>query len=422
MAIYRYTPADTLPTAPQVMEIQPPQTTTRTQLTYELEQAEASIQQTNASIAERLSLVEEYNTRAEAWLDAVETVREQRPTIQEMLGLNESMFLRMAELLVGEYHFQKGTAEQQQDMIERYRQYLRNYESVAANARRQLATFTEATPITLRQPDLERMLANYNATNIHMVDDRRNGQQIIYTMKNLWMTVHGTTDTWTWIKNINENEFDDDLLHIPLPPVHVVINLTDQFVRFLPEPKLMKAYPVGGSGRNQAHPHVTLPNGQACLGDFNGPFHEAIHDRDFPLMFQIIKMFLEQANARDPVGRQFYRWAAPDLFRNRRNAWLDIGDSYARIDGLYHFVLIDKLGTPSVLTNVQNEWPALTIEPAARYPLPEVTLTDTAKNIEVLDEMMRGDYAFPENGDDFVEYNNPENRDDDEEYDEAEGY
>jgi len=64
---------------------------------------------------------------------------------------------------------------------------------------------------------------------------------------------------------------------------------------------------TGYSGRSIVHPHI-LSNNRPCLGDFEGPAHEALNDLDIETYASIMEMFLSQVAHDDAAGSHWYKW------------------------------------------------------------------------------------------------------------------
>ena len=63
----------------------------------------------------------------------------------------------------------------------------------------------------------------------------------------------------------------------------------------------------GYSSSPVPHPHV-LSYQEPCLGDFGGPFWEALDDRDLVSALSILLLFLETVDANDAAGSYWNRW------------------------------------------------------------------------------------------------------------------
>ena len=108
------------------------------------------------------------------------------------------------------------------------------------------------------------------------------------------------------MQNIN---FGDDVA-IPLEPLTVTCFLNDNNCTIVPKRggKRFRGY-----GDNMvAHPHI-LDGNRPCLGDFAGPFTEAMDDKDFATVAVILESFLSQAAVNDAAGSHWYKWIDADI-------------------------------------------------------------------------------------------------------------
>lgn len=93
----------------------------------------------------------------------------------------------------------------------------------------------------------------------------------------------------------------------PLQDVQVNIRLTDGTVRLAPMRGQRSKAPFSWDNQNRVHPHI-LGNDEPCLGDFAGPFREAISELDWVSAYTYLRLFLERAITSDSAGA---KWSYP---------------------------------------------------------------------------------------------------------------
>lgn len=106
----------------------------------------------------------------------------------------------------------------------------------------------------------------------------------------------------------------------------------------------------GYSSQPVAHPHI-LSRQEPCLGDFGGPFWEAIDDQDLVSALSILLLFLETVDSNDAAGSYWSYW--PWLNKNELvmqcdhcNKLVDLHNPYThRSNCEYHpgYVSTDEL-------------------------------------------------------------------------------
>ena len=109
---------------------------------------------------------------------------------------------------------------------------------------------------------------------------------------------------YTWITS------DFSKLSIPLKPMLVKIYPKNGLLRILPTKKTDCLYSWGGI--KTPHPHI-LDHYTPCLGDFGGPFREAIDDGDWNTALTLIRLFLTHANTDDIAGGQWVKYFASGI-------------------------------------------------------------------------------------------------------------
>lgn len=93
----------------------------------------------------------------------------------------------------------------------------------------------------------------------------------------------------------------------PLQDVQVEIHLTDGAVKLSPLRGQRGQAPFTWDNQNRVHPHI-LSNDEPCLGDFAGPFREALHELDWVSVYTYLRLFLERAINSDAAGA---KWVQP---------------------------------------------------------------------------------------------------------------
>jgi hypothetical protein len=157
----------------------------------------------------------------------------------------------------------------------------------------------------------------------------------------------------------------NDKPSIVIPGVKVDIRLTDGrlFIKPVTNRNVIgKLRFITSYNSNAAHPHC-LAEHIPCLGDFNGPFREAVDDLDWKLMASIIKMFLSKAVYEDSAGSYFtagYNYILARVLGISERSTLIMQDSSFRIpnDNRVGYVKFEEQETPGdyfITTRIGND-------------------------------------------------------------------
>ena len=106
-----------------------------------------------------------------------------------------------------------------------------------------------------------------------------------------------------WLRGLGA----ENIPSIPLQDVQVTVSLVDGTVRLAPVRGQRDQAPFSWDNQNRVHPHI-LSNDDPCLGDFAGPFREALDEFDWVSVYTYLRLFLERAINSDAAGA---KWIQP---------------------------------------------------------------------------------------------------------------
>lgn len=108
---------------------------------------------------------------------------------------------------------------------------------------------------------------------------------------------------YAWLRGLGA----ENIPSIPLQDVQVTVSLVDGTVRLAPVRGQRDQAPFTWDHQNRVHPHI-LSHDEPCLGDFAGPFREALDEFDWVSVYTYLRLFLERAINRDAAGA---KWVQP---------------------------------------------------------------------------------------------------------------
>ena len=121
---------------------------------------------------------------------------------------------------------------------------------------------------------------------------------------------------------------------IPLPDIEAHLNCATGRVSLRPLRGQRDSAPFFWSPTSTIHPHV-LNDDYPCMGDFAGPFREAVDEMDWVSAYTFLRLFLSRAIDDDSAGRH---WR--DLFTATIHAQQGWADSCAAMAGDSHYLFI----------------------------------------------------------------------------------
>ncbi|NVZ07972.1 hypothetical protein HW932_01695 [Allochromatium humboldtianum] len=107
---------------------------------------------------------------------------------------------------------------------------------------------------------------------------------------------------YAWLRGLGAGSIPS----FPLQDVQVSLRLTDGTVHLAPVRGQRDQAPFSWDNQNRVHPHI-LGNDEPCLGDFAGPFREALHELEWVSVYTYLRLFLERAIVDDTAGAKWIR-------------------------------------------------------------------------------------------------------------------
>ena len=129
--------------------------------------------------------------------------------------------------------------------------------------------------------------------------------------KSIWVGTDSIGNDYVrWVQKASTTPYKNKYLNlngrvpfpIQLPDVIVTVYPSRNKVTLLRKRNSPIRNSPGYSRARQVHPHITDSSGTPCLGDFQGPFVDALDANDWGTVAGIINLFLETTNDDDGAG------------------------------------------------------------------------------------------------------------------------
>lgn len=196
-----------------------------------------------------------------------------------------------------EYGYTTSNLLDARNELERVRRDIPGYQQRLAVAKETLSKYPEDYngSLKLNKDDVQRAFQHVSGIRPGSIALYKENAltYLRWVFTDIWAT-SAERDTYKWINYGKPFE-----IAIPDTEVSICLPARTCYMRFAGKP-VSTGFRFGG--HDKPHPHIMSGDGP-CLGDFGGPYTEALHEQDFETVATILRMFLETFDIDDSAGK-----------------------------------------------------------------------------------------------------------------------